>query len=90
MYALSQSPQMCSSVIFAGKSQKMHFLLYCFVWRSRDMAMDSTDKELIRRRDAAVRRALNTPPKPLKEMKKERKKRQDEPTASEDGDEKRT
>jgi hypothetical protein len=35
------------------------------------------------RRDAAVRRALNTPPKPHKDMKKGRKKRRDDrPTAS--------
>ena len=46
---------------------------------------------IARRRDAAVRRALNTPPKPHKDMKKGKgKKRQDErPTASDDGDEKR-
>lgn len=50
----------------------------------------SNEDEIARRRDAAVRRALNTPPKPLKEMKKGKKKRQDEPTASEDGDGKRT
>lgn len=45
------------------------------------------DDELIQqRRDAALRRALNTPPKPHKDMKKGRsKKRQDEaPTASDD------
>jgi hypothetical protein len=50
-----------------------------------------TDDEIARRRDAAVRRALNSPPKPHKDMKKGKKKRQDEqPTASEDGDGKRT
>lgn len=43
-----------------------------------------------RRMDDAVRRALNTPPKPHKEMKKGKKKRQDELTASDDGDVKRT
>ena len=50
---------------------------------------DYTDKEIARRMDAAVRRALNTPPKLHKDMKKgARKKRQDDaPTAS--GDEKR-
>jgi hypothetical protein len=44
-----------------------------------------SEAETIRRRDAAVRRALNTPPKPLKDMKKAKakKKRQDAPTASE-------
>ena len=47
--------------------------------------------EVEQRRDEALRRALNTPPKHHKDMKKGRsKKRQDErPTASEDGDEKR-
>ena len=47
--------------------------------------------EVDKRRDDALRRALNTPPKHHKDMKKgARKKRQDErPTASEDGDEKR-
>lgn len=37
---------------------------------------------IIKRRDEAVRRALNTPPKPLKEMKKGKKKQGDAPTAS--------
>lgn len=49
---------------------------------------DKTDDEVARRRDAAVRRALNTPPKPHKDMKKgTRKKREDgdHPTASGDG-----
>jgi hypothetical protein len=43
-----------------------------------------TPDEVETRRDQAVRRALNTPPKPHKDMKKgARKKRQDErPTAS--------
>ena len=47
------------------------------------------DADVAQRRDEALRRALNTPPKHHKDMKKgERKKRQDEsPTAS--GDEKR-
>jgi len=45
-----------------------------------------TEGETIKRRDEAVRRALNTPPKPLKEMKKTGKKRQDSSlTASGDG-----
>lgn len=41
-------------------------------------------EEIERRRDAAVRRALNTPPKAHKDMKKgTRKKRQeDQPTAA--------
>lgn len=41
-------------------------------------------QEIVRRRDEAVRRALNTPPKPHKDMKKgTRKKRQeDQPTAA--------
>ena len=45
-----------------------------------------TPQQIADRRDAAVRRALNTPPKPHKDMKKgTRKKRQDEsPTASGD------
>ena len=49
------------------------------------------EREIDRRRDEALRRALNTPPKQHKDMKKGTgKKRQDErPTASEDGDEKR-
>jgi len=47
---------------------------------------DGENDDIARRRDAAVRRALNTHPKPLKEMKKGKKKRQDEPTASEDRD----
>ena len=44
------------------------------------------DEDIAQRRDAAVRRALNTPPKPHKDMKKgTRKRRQDEsPTASDD------
>ena len=42
------------------------------------------DQETAHRRDDAVRRALNTPPKPLKDMKKgKEKKRQDGPIASE-------
>ena len=45
-------------------------------------------QQIAKRRDDAVRRALNTPPKPLKEMKKGkgRKKQQgDSPSASGDG-----
>ena len=51
--------------------------------------MTNRDKEVAKRADDAIRRALNTPPKPHKDMKKgTRKKRQeDAPTAS--GDEKR-
>jgi len=43
-----------------------------------------TDAEIVKRRDDAVRKALNTPHKPHKDMKKgSRKKRQDDiPTAS--------
>lgn len=43
-----------------------------------------TPEQIAKRRDAAVRKALNTPPKPLKETKGQgKKKRQDErPTAS--------
>ena len=43
-------------------------------------------EEVAKRRDEAVRRALNTPPKPHKDMKKgTRKERQDaSPTASSD------
>ncbi len=42
------------------------------------------EKKVEQRADEALRRALNTPPKPHKDMKKgERKKRQDDrPTAS--------
>ena len=40
------------------------------------------EAQIIQRRDEAVRRALNTPPKPHKEMKKG-KKRAGEPTPSE-------
>lgn len=53
--------------------------------------MTDKDREISKRRDEALRRALNTPPKHHKDMKKGKgKKRQDErPTASDDGDEKR-
>lgn len=46
--------------------------------------MSGNDKEVQKRRDEALRRALHTPPKQHKDMKKgTRKKRQDEsPTAS--------
>jgi hypothetical protein len=45
-----------------------------------------TDYDAVRRRDEALRRALNTPPKPHSDMKKGKgKKQQDErPTASDD------
>lgn len=53
------------------------------------MSKNSTDKNdeaaTIRRRDEAVRRALNTPPKPHKDMKKGTSKKRedgDRPTAS--------
>lgn len=42
-------------------------------------------EQIAKRRDAAVRQALNTPPKPLKEMKKgkgEKKRQSERPTAS--------
>jgi hypothetical protein len=44
-----------------------------------------TPEQVVRRRDEAVRRALNTPPKPHKDMKKgkRRKRQEDHPTASE-------
>ena len=44
-----------------------------------------SEKEVARRRNEAVRRALNTHPKPYKAMKerKGKKKRQDHPTAFE-------
>lgn len=46
--------------------------------------MSATEKEIQTRRDEALRRALNTPPKQHQDMKKgTRKKRQDDrPTAS--------
>lgn len=59
--------------------------------RKRRNEPEMTEAEIARRRDEAVRRALNTPPKPYKASKKgrPRKKRQDDsPTAS--GDVKRT
>ena len=40
-------------------------------------------QQIVQRRDAAVRRALNTPPKPLKEWKVPKGKQQAKPTASE-------
>ena len=57
---------------------------------STDESDSASETEVSERRDAAIRRALNTPPKPHKDMKKgTSKKRQDEhPTAS--GDEKPT
>jgi hypothetical protein len=53
---------------------------------------DTQDVDIARRANDALRRALNTPPKQHKEIKKERKKRQDEdhPTASGSGSGKRT
>jgi hypothetical protein len=43
----------------------------------------SDDEAVNRRRDEALRKALNTPPKHHRDMKKGKgKKRQDEPTAS--------
>ena len=45
----------------------------------------NSDAEIDVRRDEALRRALNTPPKHHKDMKKGKgKKRQDEPTASDE------
>ena len=43
-----------------------------------------SEEEIRARRDEAIRRALNTPPKPHKDMKKGKggKKPQDKPTAS--------
>jgi len=35
---------------------------------STAMSAELTDEEIARRRDEAIRRALNTPPKPHKEM----------------------
>jgi len=46
--------------------------------------LQKTNTSVEDRRDDAVRRALNTPPKPLKDMNKGKaKKRQDQTTASE-------
>jgi hypothetical protein len=44
-----------------------------------------SDQEIARRRDEALRRALNSPPKQHKDMKKgkSRKRQDDHPTASE-------
>ena len=54
------------------------------------MKRTQNEKEIAQRRDDALRRALNTPPKQHKDMKKGKsKKRQDKPTASDDGDVKR-
>ena len=41
------------------------------------------EAQIIQRRDEAVRRALNTPPKPHKEMKKGKKRAGGDPTSSE-------
>ena len=45
---------------------------------------ETLDNEtIIKRRDEAVRHALNSPPKPLREVRKGKKKRQDKrPTSS--------
>jgi hypothetical protein len=52
--------------------------------KSKNTNAALSEAETIRRRDDAVRRALSTPPKPLKEMKKGKAKQQGEPpTASE-------
>lgn len=46
---------------------------------------DNEDEDVAARANDALRRALNTPPKQHKDMKKGKgKKRQDEPTASGD------
>jgi len=46
-------------------------------------SVEFSNREVAERRDEAVRRALSTPPKPLKDMKKGKKKQQDDhPTAS--------
>lgn len=46
---------------------------------------DADDAAIAKRRDKALRRALNTRPKHHKDMKKGRgQKRQDEPTASDE------
>ena len=59
--------------------------------KQQEPTESASDEFIAHRRDEALRRALNTPPKHHKDMKKGKgKKRQDErPTASEDGDEKR-
>lgn len=50
---------------------------------TKNSRRESEDEAVIKRRDEAVRRALNTPPKPHKDMKKGKKKQQGErPTAS--------
>ena len=41
------------------------------------------ETDIVRRRDEAVRRALNTPPKPLKDWKGQKQKHPANPTASE-------
>jgi hypothetical protein len=41
--------------------------------RNKDPEQQHTEAEIVRRRDEAVRRALNTPPKPLKKVVAERK-----------------
>lgn len=42
---------------------------------SRGVAAEFSDEEIANRRDAAIGRALSTPPKPLKEYKKGRIKK---------------
>lgn len=53
--------------------------------------VDPNRREIEERRDAALRRALNTPPRQHKDMKKGKKKRQDvQPTAAAENERKRT
>jgi hypothetical protein len=50
----------------------------------KDNQKQPSEAAIVRRRDDAVHRALNTPPKPHKDMKiGKRKKRQNKPTAPE-------
>ena len=51
-------------------------------------SQQDVDKAVVQRRDDALRRALNTPPKPHKDMKKGAKKKQDNRPAT--SSEKRT
>jgi hypothetical protein len=50
-----------------------------------DTELADQEQKIVRRRDNALRRALNTPPKQHKDMKKgrNRKRQEDHPTASE-------
>jgi len=55
------------------------------------MGNEKEEVEIAERRDRAIRRALNTPPKQHKDMKKGKKKRQeDQPTAVSEDERKRT